>query len=137
MIAALAVGALLACSPSTLHYRVGRVEGAAGTFLIHLQVRSGATCNVRGYPALRLVGRAGALPTRVRHGGLAVLNRPVRTVVVTPTRPAHLFVAYNDVPVHNERRCRRGIALLVAGARVNVATAACDHGRLLESPYIR
>jgi hypothetical protein len=137
MIAALAAAMLLACPTSALHDRVTRVDGAAGTMLIHLQIRSTRSCSLRGYPALRLLGPRGPLPTHVQHGGLAVLMQPARTIAVAPGRPAHLLVAYNDVPRSGETRCARGTAMLVGGVRVAVVTRACGHGRLLESPYLR
>jgi hypothetical protein len=135
---ALVASVAVACAPQSLLYRTTRVEGGAGTFLIHLAVRTrGPACTLSGYPSLRIVGRRGPLPTRVRHGGLAVLNGKPRPVAVTSSRPAHLLVAYNDVPTGNERRCAQGVALLVNGVRVNVGTIACNRGRLLESPYLR
>jgi uncharacterized protein DUF4232 len=137
VIAALAAAALLACPAGSLHGRVTHVDGAAGTILLHVQIRSTRSCSVRGYPTLRLLGPNGPLPTHVQHGGLAVLLRPIRTIPVAPGRPAHLLVAYNDVPRSGETRCARGTALLVGAVRVAVVTHACGHGRLLESPYLR
>jgi hypothetical protein len=129
---------LAVCSPASLQYRVTRVEGAAGTFLIHLEVRTRRlACVVVGYPSLEIVGRGGRLPTLVHHGGLAILDRRVRRVAVRPKRPARLLVSYNSVPAGSETSCPRGTALVVGGVRVAVATRACSHGRLLESPYIR
>lgn len=122
------------CPAGSLRYRVVRVEGAAGTFLIRLDVRPTARCTLRGYPSLRILGADGPLPTRVRHGGLAVLNAPVRAVVAAPGRPAVLLVAYNDVP-GGSGRCARGVALRVGGVRVGVATRAC-RSTLLESPFL-
>jgi Domain of unknown function (DUF4232) len=127
-----------ACAPASLRYRIAGVEGAAGTTLIRLEVRTARlACDVTGYPSLALAGPGGRrLPTRVRHGGLAVLNRRVRAVAVSPRRAGHLLVAYNDVPVGAETSCPRGTGLVVGGVRVQVVTHACGHGRLLESPYI-
>ena len=123
------------CPPASLVYRVTRVEGAAGTFLIHLGVRTTrASCEVAGYPRLQLVGRAGPLPTHVRHGGLAILNRPARAVALGAARTAALLVAYNGVP--GGPSCPQGAALLVGGVRVAVVTRACHGGRLLESPFV-
>lgn len=142
MIAALAAAAALAapiCPAASLHYRLALADAGAGTIVLHLQVKAThPPCRVSGYPRLQLLGRRGVrLPTRVVHDGLAMLQRPVRPVLVTSKRAAHLLVAYNDVPVGSETRCPRGLALLVNGVRVNVATTACNRGRLLESPYVR
>jgi hypothetical protein len=142
VIAALAAAAVLAtpaCAPSVLHYRTTFVDAGAGTFVVHLQVGAKtAPCTVSGYPRLEILGSKGRkLRTRVVHGGLALLQAPVRRIVVTRGRPAHLLVADNDVPVGSETTCPSGTALLVNGVRVNVATTACSRGRLLESPYIR
>jgi hypothetical protein len=124
------------CAARSLRYETIRIEGAAGTFLISLRVRTtGARCELYGYPKLQIIGRTGPLPTHVRHGGLAILNRPARRVVLAQTRPAKLLVAYNAVPSGSETSCPRGVALAVDGVRVRVATRAC-RGSLRESPYV-
>src|SRR5207253_2015509 len=97
------------CAPAQLRPALLGSNGAAGTILLSVVLRNaGGTCTLRGYPGLRLIGPMGPLPTRVEHGGLAVLRRPVRTIRLTHGQRATVLIAYNDVPVGSERRCPTG-----------------------------
>lgn len=82
------------------------------------------------------------LPTHVKHGGLAFLRRPVKSVTLGPGRKATILIAYEDVPVGNETSCPKGTGLAVTPPgdsgvlRVKVTTYACGKGRLWESPVL-
>ncbi len=140
---ALLAAALLAVSPchaSQLHASVLQANGAAGTIVVSITLRNtGSACTLSGYPGLQLRSRARALPTRVQHGGLSVLNRRPRLVRLARGGRATLLVAYNDVPVGNETRCPTSVSLeiLLPGAvRVAFQADACNHGLLRESPFL-
>ena len=123
-----------ACRPGQLAGRVGGSTGAAGTIMLAVVLRnaSHATCTLRGYPALRLYRPHRWLPTHVEHGGLAPLNRKVRTVTLRPGGRATVLVAYHDVPSGNQP-CTLATTLFVRGVPVSIRATACG-GRLLEGP---
>jgi hypothetical protein len=132
--------AVASCTVPQLRGSVHASSGAAGTVAVSLAFRnlSRTTCTLRGYPGLRLVGA----PTRTRHGGLAILARPVRTVLLGPGSYASLLVAYSDVLTGSETSCPTTHALLVtppgaaAAVRVAVTIGACNRGLLRESPFL-
>jgi hypothetical protein len=132
------------CAAGQLTAKVRQGSGAAGTIAVSIAVRnvSGRTCHLRGFPSLRLRDANGPLPTRVVHGGLAILQRPVTTVVLAPGQRASLLVAYSDVPSGSET-CRHATSLVLrlpeSGGRLPLAFDAspCSHGRLFESPFLR
>jgi hypothetical protein len=133
---------LTSCRPNQLSGRVGSSTGAAGTIgvAVVLHNRSQTTCTLRGYEPLRLYRPHRFLPTTVRHGGLAPLDRPVRTVTLHPGGNATILIAYHDVPSGNQP-CLTSTALFVLsigrldGIPVSVHAMACG-GVLLESPVI-
>lgn len=60
------------CHTSDLTIRDGGGNGAAGSFVVSIEVKtvSGHTCHTRGFAGLTLIGRRGnVLPTHVRTGG--------------------------------------------------------------------
>lgn len=134
------------CGGVVLKGSFGESSGAAGTIIVTAILRNtGAkTCSVRGYPALQLLAANGKpLPTRVTHGGLAPLDRPVQTVVLRPGKSATVRISYSDVIRGSEARCPTARTLLVkpigAGTAVRIGSAAigaCDHGHLRESPLL-
>lgn len=136
--------ALRACSGSHLAGRVAGSSGAAGTISLAIRLRnvSNRACTMSGYPRLRIVNGTTRLPTRVTHGRLPLLERPVKRVRLAPGGVATILVAYEDVPVGKETRCRSGDALLVrpprsgSAVRVRAATTACGRGRLWTSPVL-
>ena len=117
-------------------------NGAAGAIVLAVVLtNSGRRCAVQGYPGLRLRNPKGPLPTTVLHGGLAVLNRAVRRVVLASGASATVWVAYSDVP-SSSQGCPGASALLVTppGQRgtvdVVIEGAPCNHGTLRESPLL-
>jgi hypothetical protein len=136
--------ALGACSGSHLTGRVAGSSGAAGTISLAIRLRnvSNRACTMTGYPRLRIVDGTTRLPTRVTHGGLSYLERPVKRVRLAPGGVASILVAYEDVPVGNETSCPSGNALLVRppgsalAVRVKAATTACGRGHLWTSPVL-
>jgi hypothetical protein len=135
---------LATCSGSHLAGRVTGSSGAAGTISLAIRLRnvSNRACTMTGYPRLRIVDGTTRLPTRVTHGGLAFLERPVRRVRLAPGGVASILLAYEDVPVGNETSCRSGTALLVRppgsalAVRVKASTTACGRGHLWTSPVL-
>lgn len=135
---------LARCSGSHLAGRVTGSSGAAGTISLAIRLRNvwNRACTMTGYPRLRIVTGTTRLPTRVTHGGLSFLERPVKRVRLSPGGVATILVAYEDVPVGKETRCRSGDALLVrpprsaAAVRVRAATTACGRGHLWTSPVL-
>jgi hypothetical protein len=94
---------------------------------------------VRGSPRLELK----AARTRVRQGGIAFLERPVRRIGLRPGRRATVLVAAGDVPVGSETTCPSSRTLLVEprgsarAVHVHVHIRACGRGLLRESPFLR
>jgi hypothetical protein len=94
-----AAGAI--CMPGELSGRVRMTERAAGTTLVGIVLRnvSSQRCVLGGFaPRMTLRDDAGPLATRLRHGGLSILDRPVRNVVLRPGDCASLLVAFANVP---------------------------------------
>ena len=135
--------AVARCTGGQLAGKVRRTSGAAGTIAVSIAVRntSPAACTLRGFPRLKLRNDAGPLPTRVRHGGLALLNRPVRTITLAPGQRATLLVTYSDVPRGSET-CRQATRLVVILGNfkgrftVPFPAAPCNQGTLNESPFL-
>ena len=135
---------LAPCSGSHLTGRVAGSSGAAGTIALSIRLRnvSNQSCTMRGYPRLRIVNGTSRLPTRVTHGGLSILNRPVQTVRLDPGEVASILITYEDVPVGSETTCASGTALLVrppasaSVVRVKATTTACGRGHLWTSPIL-
>jgi hypothetical protein len=96
---------------------------------------------MKGYAGLRLANVRGALPTRVVHGGLAVLNQPAHQVMLAHGGSATVLVAYNHLTVGPARP--HSTRLLVqppgqpAWVSVTMSADACNHGRLEESPILK
>lgn len=131
------------CRTSQLSAKLGQSSGAAGTIVFAVILRSkGETCTLKGFAKLRLLDAAGALPTKVRHRGLAILNQPVKRVTLGPGKRATILISYEDVPVGNETSCPTGTALAVTPPhdsgvlKVRVKTFACGGGTLHESPVL-
>jgi hypothetical protein len=153
-VAALAALALLAptagaqstarCTGAQLTGKVRRTSGAAGTAAASIAIRniSDQTCTLRGFPRLKLRKGSGPLPTRVRHGGLAILERPVTTVTIAPGKRASLLVAWSTVPTGAETSCphatRLVIFLRLGNGKLSIPFSAspCNHGLLRESPFL-
>lgn len=139
-----ATAAAAPCHGTNLSGKVRQSTGAAGTIALSIALRntSNSTCSLRGYPLLKLRNAAGPLPTRVRHGGLALLERAVATVTLAPGRAASLLLAYGDVPVGAETSCPAADDLVVilrhGQGRVHVSAdiGACNGGLLRISPFL-
>jgi hypothetical protein len=132
------------CAAGNLTGKVRQASGAAGTIALSIAFRntSNAPCTLRGYPRLKLRNAVRQLPTRTYHGGLAILERPVRTVTLSPGKTASLLLAYSDVQVAGETRCPRSTELvLILGhgqgrLHVEARIGACNHGTLRISPFL-
>lgn len=132
-----------ACRASQLQGKRLDSNGAAGTILISITLKNmGATCSFKGYPALQIRRAQGALPTRVVHGGLAVLSSKPKLVTLRHLGRASVLISYSDVPVGNEGACPHGKALRLRPPgdddwlSVNASTFACGHGTLHVSPVL-
>ena len=134
----------LPCASSQPRAKLGDTQGAAGTivFGVVLTNVSRQRCTLGGYPALQLRNAKGKVRTRVRHGGLAILVKPVRAFVVGPGGRATLLLAYSDVPHGDEKTCPTATTVVVrpAGAVTGIAVkmrlAPCNRGLLYESPLL-
>lgn len=131
------------CRASQLHGKRLDSNGAAGTILFSVTLRNnGAACTLKGYPALRIKGAHGLLPTHVVHGGLAVLNDKPKLVRIAHNGKASVLISYGDVPVGSETTCQAGKAIRLRPPKakgwltIKVATTACGHGTLHESPVL-
>jgi hypothetical protein len=131
------------CSASQLTGKKLDSSGAAGTILISITLRNnGSACELKGYPALRIANALGLLPTRVVHGGLAILNDKPKQVKLAHAGKATILISFGDVPVGGETRCPAGTKLRLGppGASgwltIKVETEACGHGTLHESPVL-
>jgi hypothetical protein len=132
------------CGAGQLAGKVRQSSGAAGTSAVSIRVRnvSASTCTLRGFPRLKLRNAAGPLPTLVRHGGLAILDRPVTAITLAPGKAASLLVAFSNVPTGAETVCPSATSLVIilrSGAgRFSVAFdgAPCNGGTLRESPFL-
>jgi Domain of unknown function (DUF4232) len=132
-----------ACRGGQLNGRVFDSNGAAGTIVLSVTLtNTGSVCSMRGYPALVLMNGNAFLPTRVRHGGLPILDQKPRLVVLPDRGVATVLIAYSDVQSGTESRCRASRAILVAppgrlfGVTVAARAQACRHGTLHESPVL-
>lgn len=132
-----------ACRPGQLSGRTFDSNGAAGTIVVSVTLtNTGSACSMRGYPGLILVHGYTALPTRVLHGGLSVLNQSPQLVVLAHRGAATVLIAYGDVPTGNESRCPTSTGIVVAppgrlyGLTVPARIQACNHGTLRESPVL-
>jgi hypothetical protein len=133
-----------ACGAGQLAGKVRQTTGGAGTIAVSIAIRntSPARCTLRGFPLLKLRNDAGPLPTRVRHGGVALLERPVRTVRLAPGGRASLLLTYSNVPAGDETRCRRATRLVIilgdGRGRFSLPfdAAPCNRGTLHESPFL-
>jgi len=131
------------CMASQLKGKELDSNGAAGTILFSVTLQNkGSACKLKGYPALRIKGAQRLLPTHVVHGGLSILNATPKLVKLTHLGKASVLISFSDVPVGSETSCPAGTALRVRppGASgwltVKVATSACGHGTLHESPVL-
>ena len=136
--------ASLPCATSQLSGKLGETHGAAGTiaFSVVFTNVSKSRCALGGYPALQMRNAAGNVRTRVKHGGLAFLIKPVRSFTVGPGGRATVLLAYSDVPHGSEKTCPTATTLVVRpagalqGIRVKVTLAPCNRGLLYESPLL-
>jgi hypothetical protein len=141
---AMANPAAAPCGAGQLAGKVRQTSGAAGTTAVSIAIRntSPAACALRGFPRLKLRNAAGPLPTRVRHGGVALLERPVTTVTLAPGARASLLLTYSNVPTGNEVTCRQATRLVVilgdGRGRFSLPfdAAPCNRGTLRESPFL-
>jgi hypothetical protein len=147
-VGAQSAGAAVVAAPCAATQLVGKVRqssGAAGTIALSIRVRnvSNATCSIRGFPLLKLRNNTRQIPTLVRHGGLAILDRPVQTVTLAPGTSGSLLVTYSDVPTGTETHCRKATRLVVilgnGQGRFSLAFAGspCNQGLLHESPFLK
>ena len=133
------------CAAGQLAGKVRQTSGAAGTTAVAIAIRnvSPVSCSVRGFPALKLRNASGQLPTLVRHGGLAILERPVRTITLDPGKRASLLLAYSNSPHGGETSCPQATRLVIilrhGLGRFSIAFDAspCNGGRLHISPFLR
>jgi uncharacterized protein DUF4232 len=95
------------CHTADLRISLGRGGGAAGSIEreVVFRNRSGHTCFVYGYAGFGLENaRHHAKPSRVTWGSTFAQRDPGRyRVVLRPGRAAFANLAWNDVPVGNER----------------------------------
>lgn len=132
------------CGAGQLAGKVRQTSGAAGTVAVSIAIRntSLATCTLRGFPRLKLRNDAGPLPTRVRHGGVALLERPVATVTLAPGARASLLLTYSNVPSGGQTTCRQATRLVIilgdGRGRFSLPfhAAPCNRGTLHESPFL-
>jgi hypothetical protein len=132
------------CSGGQLSGKVRQTSGAAGTIGVSIAVRniSPAACKLRGFPLLKLRNNAGALPTRVRHGGLGILEQPVTNVTLSPGEAGTLLLTYSNVPTGSETSCPSATRLVIilrnGLGRFSIAFsgAPCNRGLLRESPFL-
>ena len=133
-----------ACRAAHLRGHLAGSSGAAGTIVLSIQLlNKGDACRLKGYARLRLMASARRpLQTRVKHGGLAILNWKPKLVRLEHGGAATFFVAYSDVPMGNQTKCPRGTEILVripgdpTWIPVLAKTTACGNGILRESPFI-
>lgn len=138
-----AAGSPPACHAAQLRGRLYNSTGAAGTIVLSVTLTNkGAACTMKGYTGLLLMaGARRPLPTRVVHGGLAILSRKPKLVLVAHHGVASVLVGYSDVP-HGSEHCPTGTEILfrVPGDAtwipVLARTSACAHGTLEESPIL-
>jgi hypothetical protein len=138
-----AQGGVPVCHAGQLRGRVLGSTGAAGTIVLSVTLTNrGSSCTMTGYTGLRLVSGTHSLPTRVLHGGPAVLTSRPLPVRLGDGGRATVLIAYSDVPTGTERRCPTSTAVLVRPPgdlhwlRVNARVQACNHGTLRESPVL-
>lgn len=132
------------CGGGHLSGKVRQTSGAAGTIAVSIAVRntSPVACTLRGFPRLKLRNDAGPLPTRVRHGGVALLEQPVSTITLAPGARASLLLTYSNVPTGSETICRRAtrLAVILGSGKgrfsLPFAAAPCNRGTLHESPFL-
>ena len=137
--------AALPCATSQLSAKLGETQGAAGTIVFGVVFTnvSRDRCSLGGYPALQMKNARGNVATRVKHGGLAFLVKPVRSFIVNPGGRATVVIAYSDVPHGAEKTCPTATSLVVRpagavrGVAVKVRITACNRGLLYESPLLR
>ena len=139
-----AAGSPPACHAGQLRGRLSSSSGAAGTIVVSVTLTNkGAACTMKGYTGLLLMaGARRPLPTRVVHGGLAILSQKPKLVLVAHRGVASVLVGYSDVPHGSEHGCPTGTEILfrVPGDAtwipVLARTNACAHGTLEESPIL-
>jgi len=137
-------GSAPACRAQHLRGHLYDSNGAAGTILLSITLTNkGSYCSLKGYTRLQLMANARrALPTHVVHGGLAILNRKPKTVLLAHNGAASVLIAYSDVIHNGERTCPTGREILVrvpsdqTWIPVLAPTTACAHGTLEESPLL-
>lgn len=139
-----ASGSVAACRASHLRGHLLSSSGAAGTIVLSATLTNkGAACTLKGYTRLQLMASARqTLPTHVTHGGLAILNKKPKLVLLGHNGVATVLVAYSDVPRGYQHSCPTGTEILfrVPGDAtwipVLARTNACANGRLEESPIL-
>jgi hypothetical protein len=137
-------GAAPTCKARQLHGKLLDSSGAAGTIVLSVTLtNTGAYCSLDGYAHLRLMANARTpLPTRVLHGGLAILDQKPKRVLLAHGGAATIWIAYSDVPTGYETRCPTSPEILVAPPgdatwiAVLARTKACNRGTLRESPVM-
>ena len=127
------------CQAGQLSAHVRQSSGAAGTIGVSIAFRnrSKTDCSLAGYPSLLIPG----VQTRTRHGGLAILNAPVKRLTLRPGGYASLLVTYSDIPSgKGATSCVIARALRVSPPRMTVSVRIfrCGKGvlELRESPFI-
>jgi len=100
------------CHPNV---RYVSAQGGAGdiTAVFKISVVPGSRCELRGYPWLELLGPGTERLTthEIRSG--AVLNLPVRRVVVTARRPGRFVVEYHTIGADGRVCHPRPVALAI------------------------
>ena len=131
------------CRTSQLRGKLLDSNGAAGTILFSVTLQNkGSACELKGYPALRIKGTHGSLPTHVVHGGMSMLNEAPKLVKLAHLDKASVLISFEDVPARNETTCPSGKAIRIRppGASgwliVKAPTTACSHGTLHVSPIL-
>lgn len=130
------------CQAAQLHARVLDSSGAAGTIAVSVTLtNAGAACTLRGYTGLRLRNAKGPLPTTVVRGGLAFLQKAVRTITLRPGGKASILIAYSHVP-SGSSPCPTATRLLIrppgstGWVPLSLRLDPCRGGRIYESPVL-
>jgi uncharacterized protein DUF4232 len=137
-------GSAPACRASHLHGKLIGSSGAAGTIVVSITLTNrGSYCSLDGYTRLQLMASARrTLPTHVIHGGLAILNRKPKRILLAHGGVATIWIAYSDVPTGAERTCPASTEILVrvpgdaTWLGVLARIRACSRGTLRESPIL-
>ncbi len=132
------------CTSSQLRVNATLPGAAAGTVFMNIVLRNtGSACGLKGYPALRIEGAKGSLPTHIidGQGPTPRQSETPRRVSLAHLRLATVIVSYSDVPT-GRGSCFAAVAIGVRppGAeswlKADLKAGVCDHGILHTSPVL-